>query len=112
MKITTHVLDQASGIPAHGVLVRLERVQPDGSITPLGEQATDDDGRVRDLIPDGMRASSGRYRLTFDTGAYWHMRGVATFFPLVVIDFDVIDTSHYHVPLLMSPFGYSTYRGS
>ncbi len=112
-RITTHVLDLASGIPAHGIVVRLARVQPDGSVTHIGAGETDDDGRANSLMPDGMRASAGSYRLTFETGAYWHARGVATFFPVVTIEFEVVDaTAHHHVPLLLSPFGYSTYRGS
>lgn len=112
-RITTHVLDLAAGIPAHGVEVRLDRILADGSVTPIGAETTDDDGRARSLLPNDMRASEGRYRLTFEIADYWHARGVASFFPIVTIEFDVLDPgSHYHVPLLMSPFAYSTYRGS
>lgn len=112
-KITTHVLDQASGIPARGVAVRLERLTSDGAVTAVAKETTDDDGRVGSLVPEGMKVSSGRYRLTFDTAAYWHARGQPSFFPVVTIEFEIADqTTHLHVPLLMSPFGYSTYRGS
>lgn len=106
--ITTHVLDLASGAPAFGVRVRLERVD---SGTLVGEQTTDEDGRVRGLTTAGLEPI--RYRLIFDTGAYWRARGIDAFFPVTTIEFEVSDpTLHYHVPLLMSPFGYSTYRGS
>ncbi len=112
-KITTHVLDQAAGIPARGVVVRLERLTSDGVVTAIAEGTTDDDGRARSLIPEGMKVTSGRYRLTFETAAYWHARGQPSFFPIVTIEFEIADsTAHHHVPLLMSPFGYSTYRGS
>jgi 5-hydroxyisourate hydrolase len=106
--ITTHVLDLSSGTPAYGIRVRLERVDT-GTI--VGEQTSDEDGRVRGLTPHGIEAV--RYRLVFDTGAYWRARGVAAFFPVTTVEFDVSDPAlHYHVPMLMSPFGYSTYRGS
>jgi len=111
--ITTHVLDLTNGLPAFGVRVRLERGD---SGTIVAEQTTDEDGRVRGLVSAGG-AGAGieaiRYRLVFDTGAYWRALGVTPFFPVTTIEFEVSDPSrHYHVPLLMSPFGYSTYRGS
>lgn len=106
--ITTHVLDLANGAPAYGVRVRLERVD---SGTLVGEQTTDEDGRVHGLTTAGLERI--RYRLVFDTGAYWRARGVTAFFPVATIEFEVSDpVLDYHVPLLMSPFGYSTYRGS
>jgi 5-hydroxyisourate hydrolase len=99
--ITTHVLDTAKGRPAAGVPVRLERTDGHGW-TRVGEGATDADGRARlgDVAP-------GHHRLTFDTS------GWSAFYPQVVIHFAVAALEdHYHVPLLLSPFGYSTYRGS
>jgi 5-hydroxyisourate hydrolase len=106
--ITTHVLDLTSGTPAYGVRVRLERVD---SGTTLGEESTDEDGRARSLATADIERT--RYRLTFDTGAYWRSRGVQSFFPVITIEFEVGDPAvHYHVPLLMSPYAYSTYRGS
>ncbi len=106
--ITTHVLDLTNGTPAFGVRVRLERVD---SGTTLGEVSTDEDGRARGLGSDDLEPL--RYRLIFDTGAYWRSRDVHSFFPVISIEFEVADpAAHYHVPLLMSPFGYSTYRGS
>jgi 5-hydroxyisourate hydrolase len=99
--ITTHVLDTARGKPAAGVPVRLER----GAET-VADLATDADGRAR----LAERAEAGRYRLVFDTGAYLDGNG---FYPEVSVVFEVTDPgAHHHVPLLLSPFGYSTYRGS
>ena len=109
--ITTHVLDTARGGPAAGVPVVLERATDDGW-DPVGSGATDADGRLRDLIADGASVADGRYRLTFDTGAYFRDRGEAAFYPEVAVVFTVAGDEHHHVPLLLSPFGYSTYRGS
>ena len=112
-KITTHVLDQTAGIPARGVAVRLERLTSDGVVTAVAKTLTDDDGRASSLVPDGMKVTSGTYRLTFETAPYWHARGLPSFFPVVIIEFEIAEsTTHHHIPLLMSPFGYSTYRGS
>jgi len=107
MGISTHILDTATGRPAPGVKIRLERLQAD-AWQPVGDGATDEDGRLRTLVPPGP-APHGTYRLTFDTRAYL---GPAAFFPEVQISFVVADDRHHHVPLLLSPFGYSTYRGS
>jgi len=105
MTVTTHVLDTARGRPAAGVAVRLERVAGDGWQS-VGSGVTDADGRLRDLPP----TSAGRYRLVFDTGAYLGDDG---FYPQVTVEFRLEQgEDHYHVPLLLSPFGYSTYRGS
>jgi 5-hydroxyisourate hydrolase len=106
--ITTHVLDTSRGQPAAGVPVRLEHA---GRV--LGDGFTDADGRLRDLLPSGAPLAPGVYRLTFDTGAYFRGQGTEAFYPHVAIDFEIRDgAQHYHVPLLLSPFGYSTYRGS
>lgn len=114
--ISTHVLDTSRGAPAAGVPVVLERLDPDLSPTTVQEVArtkTDTDGRVRELLPRGTTLVAGRYRLTFGTGRYFATLGVETFYPDVTVVFVVTDaTQHYHVPLLVSPFGYSTYRGT
>jgi len=111
--ITTHVLDLGAGEPARGVAVRLEvRMGERGWVT-LAERATDADGRVRDLLAQGARVDAGTYRLTFGTGAYFAAQARETFFPEAAVVFEIRDPSrHHHVPLLLSPFGYSTYRGS
>lgn len=111
--ITTHVLDTALGRPAAGVAITLERSPVDGAtVEVLGTGVTDYDGRLRDLAPPGLLVP-GRYRLRFDTGAYFADHELDAFYPEVVVDFTVRGgLEHYHVPLLLSPFGYSTYRGS
>jgi 5-hydroxyisourate hydrolase len=109
--ITTHVLDTARGLPAQGVPVVLEHATADGWEL-LGAGATDVDGRARDLVAGGTALADGRYRLSFDTGAYFRERGEAAFYPEVSVVFTVAGDAHHHVPLLLSPFGYSTYRGS
>jgi len=109
--ITTHVLDTARGEPAIGVTVILEMRQA-SEWTPVGRGETDSKGRVSSLT-DGPMAP-GTYRLTFDIGTYHRECGLAvSFFPEVKITFNVRDPDeHYHLPLLLSPFGYSTYRGA
>lgn len=110
--ITTHVLDVSKGKPAQGVAVTLER-HADGEWHLLGQRKTDDDGRVKDLLADDATLDAGTYRLTFDTTSYFSKQGVEGFYPMVSVAFTVRDGSqHHHVPLLLSPFGYSTYRGS
>jgi len=110
--ITTHILDLARGRPAADVHVRLERQERNGDWTELSRRATDGDGRIKDLLPPGD-IEAGRYRLTFETAGYFEARGTTTFYPEVPVVFEIEDgAQHYHVPLLLSPFGYSTYRGS
>jgi 5-hydroxyisourate hydrolase len=111
--ITTHVLDTSVGKPAAGVAVRLERADADDCWETLGRAQTDADGRVRHLLPDGSPMTPGVYRLTFQTASYFQRSNTPTFYPNVIVVFEVADAAaHYHVPLLISPFGYSTYRGS
>ena len=110
--ITTHILDISSGVPARGVAITLERQTADGWQI-IGEGATDEDGRLRDLLASETILQTGNYRLTFDTGNYFFDRQIDSFYPQVTVAFTVFSSQeHYHVPLLLSPFGYSTYRGS
>jgi len=109
-RITTHVLDATSGRPAPGISVELLSRQG-GSWHRVATSVTDDDGRVSQLGPDEL--SPGEYRVRFDTGAWFAGRGVETFYPEVVLTVRVTDDGrHVHAPLLLSPFAYSTYRGS
>ena len=118
--ISTHVLDTARGRPAVGVPVTLELIEVAGAAEQgrevareVARAATDADGRVRELVASGSSLGAGRYRLRFDTGTYFGALGVDAFYPEVAVVFVVADgTQHYHVPLLLSPYGYSTYRGS
>ena len=113
--VTTHVLDTGSGRPAGGLDVRLERRDPSVRDVAIGWQhvasaVTDEDGRVRDMGPNAL--APGTYRLVFDTGSWYAGRGVAAFHPEVTVAFTVTGPEHLHVPLLLAPFAYSTYRGS
>lgn len=107
--ISTHVLDTAFGKPAVGVGVALERASDNAVV---GSGTTDGDGRVTDLVSSETPLSQGVYRLRFDVGPYFAAARRTAFYPEVVIVFRVTGDAHYHVPLLLSPFGYSTYRGS
>jgi 5-hydroxyisourate hydrolase len=109
--VTTHVLDTARGKPAAGVVVVLEQ-ETAGGFARVGNGVTDADGRVRTLLKPGS-LGEGVYRITFEVGGYFRQLGVEAFWRDVSIEFVVRDASgHFHVPLLVSPFGYSTYRGS
>ena len=106
---STHVLDATTGRPAAGIRVRLERSRADGGWILTAEGQADADGRLR--LPDGLEP--GVYRVTFGTGAYFEARGSASFYPEVAVTFAAtVPGEHCHVPLLLSPFAYSTYRGS
>jgi 5-hydroxyisourate hydrolase len=110
--ITTHILDTSRGRPAAAVLVVLER-RVGEEHEELCRGVTDADGRLRTLLPQGEPVAPGIYRLTFHTAAYFAAQGGEGFYPEVTIAFEIRDPAqHYHVPLLLNPFGYSTYRGS
>lgn len=106
--ISTHVLDTSLGRPAQGVRVTLER---DHSL--IGSGVTDEDGRVRELMQGGASLAEGEYTLTFSVGDYFTASKRSTFYSRIVVNFQVgAGEQHYHIPLLLSPFAYSTYRGS
>lgn len=105
--ITAHVLDASAGRPAEGISVRLF----DAAGTQIAEAITNSDGRVQELGPEHL--DPAEYRITFETGSYFADRQIPTFYPRVQVEFTVeAGQKHYHVPLLLSPFAYSTYRGS
>lgn len=114
--ITTHILDTSLGRPAEGVPVLLEHYLLENNLRSwkqLGRGVTDADGRLRELLPDDAQLAAGDYRLIFDTGVYFKAQQIEAFFPTVIVVFTIREsTVHHHVPLLLSPFGYSTYRGS
>jgi 5-hydroxyisourate hydrolase len=111
--ISTHVLDTARGVPARDLHVQIERQEKRGEWRTLGSQRTGPDGRCAQLLPDGQELSPGTYRLVFDTGGYFSAQEVRGLFPVVQITFAVQDgETHYHIPLLLSAHGYTTYRGS
>jgi len=108
--VTTHILDTGTGRPASGVKATLEAESASGW-QEIGSGTTDGDGRIKNLGPE--RIEAGTYRITFDTGTYFGKQGTETFFPAVTLIFALQhEDQHYHVPLLISPFAYSTYRGS
>ena len=111
--ISTHVLDTSRGAPASGVAVSLEVQNTDESWTELSHAWTDSDGRVKPFFLVDRPVSTGTYRLVFDTEPYFSSLSVPCFYPQVTVVFNVDEASqHYHVPLLISPYSYSTYRGS
>ena len=105
--ISTHVLDTSLGKPAQGIRVELEY---GGAI--VGSGVTDADGRARDLVPKSATLDAGDYRLTFFVGEYFSRASQESFYTQIIVSFRIMKDEHYHVPLLLSPFGYSTYRGS
>ena len=110
--ITSHVLDTAAGKPAVGLRVRLDVLEADGRAHTVAERVTNDQGRITDFVPPGTLGAR-TYRLTFDTGAWFAAAGRPVFYPHVDVVFTVHDgDDHHHIPLLLSPFGYSTYRGT
>lgn len=110
--ITTHILDTSRGRPAAAVPVALSIRGEGGAWREIGRGETDADGRLRTLVPAEAALQIGVYRITFDTGAYFAALGVEGFYPEASIVFTVRADEHHHVPLLLNPFGYSTYRGS
>ena len=109
--ITTHVLDTALGRPAAGITIRLARIDGESEIE-LSSGVTNDDGRIGDLLAPGS-LEAGTYRMTFATGPYFEATKRPIFYPEVAVVFSIGEADqHYHIPLLLSPFGYSTYRGS
>ena len=112
-RISTHILDISSGRPAVAVAVRLERCEPSGDWYRLSTATTDADGRCAQLLPESEVLAEGTYRLTFGTGDYFSGQGIQSLYPYVEIAFRVgKGESHFHIPLLVSPHGYTTYRGS
>jgi 5-hydroxyisourate hydrolase len=116
-KLTTHVLDTVNGCPAAGMAVSLYRLGEDGNVARLKSLRLNADGRADAPLLEGVELQPGRYRLLFDVAGYFAARGAALppvpFLAQVPLDFGISDpASHYHVPLLCSPWSYSTYRGS
>ena len=110
-QITTHVLDTSKGSPARGISIILEGLNG-GEWLEIAKGTTNNDGRAADLLAKEKVLEKGVYRITFDTASYFKANGTKGFYPYVSIVFEIEDAAHYHVPLLLNPYGYSTYRGS
>jgi len=110
-QITTHVLDTAVGLPGKDISIKLQAKRNDKWQT-IAQGITNSDGRIPDLLPQDKNLKPDTYKMVFDTGGYYKNQNLTTFYPEVEIQFTTFDTTHYHVPLLVNPFGYSTYRGS
>lgn len=109
--ITTHILDVSSGKPAANVICKLERQNAQFQWEKIGEGVTNSDGRIETLLSTPL--VKGSYRIEFETKPYFEQKKISTFYPSVIVQFEVTEPGeHYHVPLLLSPYGYSTYRGS
>src|SRR5687767_2860428 len=115
-QLTTHILDTSKGKPAAGITVVLFQQAPVDPVTADWRQVvigtTNEDGRIPDLLKKDAVLDPGMYKLKFETKEYFETLGTPTFYPYVEIVFTIADSEHYHVPLLLNPFGYSTYRGS
>lgn len=112
-RISTHILDLVHGKPAANVPVRLEKQNGFGDWGLLTSARTDQDGRCAELLPERDELSAGVYRLIFDTGNYFELQNVVTLYPVVDVTFRIQEgESHFHIPLLLSPNGYTTYRGT
>lgn len=111
--ISAHVLNLITGLPARDVPVALEIQTSLRAWRMLGEARTNEDGRIEHVLSKGFRVQPGTYRLTFDVATYFRSQNIVSFYPEVTIAFGVRDaTTHHHIPLLLGPFGYTTYRGS
>jgi 5-hydroxyisourate hydrolase len=111
--ISTHILDMIHGKPAMDVPVQLEKQNTSGDWRLLTSARTDQDGRCAQLLPEGENLSAGVYRLIFDTACYYAVQKIDFLYPVVEVTFQAREgESHFHIPLLLSPNGYTTYRGS
>ena len=110
-QITTHILDTSRGKPASGITAKLYHFQHH-VWEEIAADVTNLDGRIVDLLPEGIRLENGIYKMHFDTEKYFDHFNIPTFYPYIEIVFNLDSDEHFHIPLLLSPFGYTTYRGS
>ncbi len=110
-QLTTHVLNTSLGKPGKNITIRLQKMN-EALWETFAQGITNEDGRVADLLPQGLVLDPDKYKIVFETATYFKKENIKTFYPAVEIQFNIFDDAHYHVPLLINPFGYSTYRGS
>jgi len=111
-QITTHVLDTAKGTPAEGINIALQKPIGENQWEDIVTGVTNSDGRIPGFMSEDLELVPGIYRMWFDTASYFQKESITGFYPEIPVIFEIKDTQHYHIPLLLSPFGYSTYRGS
>lgn len=111
-QLSSHILDIGSGKPAEGVTITLSKLSENSEWKAVDSRKTDVNGRVKDFLEENGTDNRGIYKLTYDTKPYFESKGQETFYPFVEVVFEISDDSHYHVPITLSPFGYSTYRGN
>ena len=110
--ISTHILDTARGMPARGVRITLQSSTAEHKWEDIAMGSTNADGRIPDFVPKDVTLTEGIYRLRFDVSAYFSEHKTRSFYPYIEVVFELAADGHYHVPLLLSPWGFSTYRGS
>ncbi|MFZ7115224.1 MAG: hydroxyisourate hydrolase [Bacteroidota bacterium] len=110
-QLTTHILDTSLGKPAKGIRIHLEQ-NLSGKWSLISSGVTNEDGRISDLLAKEIKLAFGIYRMIFDVKPYFEKQNIKSFYPSVTVEFEISEDSHYHIPLLLNPFGYSTYRGS
>lgn len=112
-QLSSHILDITTGRPAAGVTIELSKMSDDGRWKKMDERTTDENGRVRDFLVTGDgHNNQGIYKLTFHVESYFEAMSQRSFYPFIDVVFEITDDSHYHVPITLSPYGYSTYRGN
>ncbi|MEC5396081.1 hydroxyisourate hydrolase [Riemerella anatipestifer] len=111
-QLSSHILDITAGKPATGVKITLSKKDKDNKWIKIDEKSTDDNGRIKDFLKQDGTNNIGVYKLTFHTSSYFETLGQKSFYPFIEVVFELINNEHYHVPITLSPFGYSTYRGN
>lgn len=111
-QLSSHILDLSLGLPATNVLIKLEKQNGDGIWKFIAESKTDENGRIPNFLPYGSKENKGIFRLTYFTEPYFKRIKQQSFYPFIEVVFEIKDAQHYHVPITLSPYGYSTYRGN
>nr|WP_315394717.1 hydroxyisourate hydrolase [uncultured Sphingobacterium sp.] len=111
-QLSSHILDITTGKPATNVKITLSKMNKNQSWTMIEEKNTDSNGRIKDFLKQDGKDNTGIYKLTFHTSSYFKSLGNKSFYPFIEVVFELVDNEHYHVPITLSPFGYSTYRGN
>lgn len=111
-QLSSHILDINVGKPAQGVKIILSKLQASGQWVTVEERTTDENGRVKDFLEEKPGGNAGVYKLTYQVAPYFEAQGQDSFYPFIEVVFQIRDDAHYHVPITLSPYGYSTYRGS